>query len=281
MTDDSLIVEQHLVIDEHNQGNAVDCLHRVCALSKQQIKSAMSKGALWQDSGRGVQRLRRAKKILTPGSQLHLYYDQRILATEITPPTIIADLGDYSIWFKTYGVYCQGSKWGDHCTINRFVEQHLDRPAFIVHRLDRATTGLIIIAHSKWAAAAFSRIFQHRKITKHYRAIVQGHFSPDGDSVTLDGPIDGRSAISHARPLYFDREKNRSEIELHIETGRKHQIRKHMLHSGHPVVGDRLYGTGGDWDQNLQLCCSYLSFNCPIDNSVKHYRLDADLLPRL
>jgi len=281
MTDDSLIVEQHLVIDEHNQGNAVDCLHSVCGLSKQQIKSAMAKGALWQDSGLGVLRLRRAKKILVPGSQLHLYYDQRILSKQMPAPTCIANNSDYSIWFKPYGVYCQGSKWGDHCTINRWIEQHLDRPAFIVHRLDRATTGLIIIAHSKFAAAAFSRIFQDRQITKHYRAIVQGYFSPGGDSVTLNTAIDGRSAISHARPIHFDQGKNRSEIEVHIETGRKHQIRKHLLQAGHPIVGDRLYGPGDDWEQNLQLCCSYLSFTCPFDSSVKHYRLDADLLPRL
>jgi tRNA pseudouridine32 synthase/23S rRNA pseudouridine746 synthase len=278
MTDDSQIVERHLVIDEHNQGNAVDCLNKVCALSKQQIKSAMAKGALWQDSGKGVQRLRRAKKVLTPGSQLHLYYDPRILSTPITSPTAIADATGYSIWFKPYGVYSQGSKWGDHCTINRWVAQQLDRPAFIVHRLDRATTGLMIIAHSKSAAAAFSAIFRHRKITKHYRAIVQGHV---GDSVTLDSDIDSRSAISHLRPLAFDSVKNRSALEVHIETGRKHQIRKHLLAAGHPVVGDRLYGAGADWEQNLQLCCSYLSFICPVDGSTKHYRLNAELLPKL
>ena len=278
MTDDPLIVEHHLVIDEHNQGNAVDCLSQTCALSKQQIKSAMAKGALCQHSGKGVHRLRRAKKILSPGSQLHLYYHQKILSTQIPAAIAIADCSHYSIWFKPYGVYSQGSKWGDHCTINRWVEQHLDRPAFIVHRLDRATTGLIIIAHSKSAAAAFSAIFQHRQITKQYRAIVQGNVS---ERATLNNAIDGRDAVSHIRPIAFDPIKNQSAIEVSIETGRKHQIRKHMQGAGHPVVGDRLYGDGADWAQNLQLCCSYLSFTCPIDKLSKHYRLDAELLPKL
>ena len=64
-----------------------------------------------------------------------------------------------SIWYKPYGIYCQGSKWGDHHTIHRMAEQQLQRPCFIVHRLDRATTGLVIVAHKKKIAAALAALF--------------------------------------------------------------------------------------------------------------------------
>ena len=65
---------------------------------------------------------------------------------------------------------------GDHCTIYRWAEQQLkpERPAFIVHRLDRAASGLIILAHSKKMAQTFSQLFKNHDIQKQYRATVEG-----------------------------------------------------------------------------------------------------------
>ncbi len=277
MNHQPIIIEKHLTMSDQHQGNAVDCLADSTGLSKQQIKMAMKKGAVWLSTGNRVQRLRRHKKTLAKGDIVHLYFNEQILAEEAQRPTKIADEGDYSIWIKPYGVYSQGSKWGDHCTINRMVEQREDRPTFIVHRLDRAATGLIIIAHTKSAAAAFSQYFQNRQLTKKYRAIIHGHFPVSGENLSINTDIDSRSALSHVSLVRYDEEFDESEVEVIIETGRKHQIRKHLSEQGHPIVGDRLYGTETRFTKNLQLCAYYLSFNCPVDGSLKSYQLEREL----
>jgi len=266
--------EKHIVIEEESL-LAVDILADATDLSKQCMKHAMKKGAVWvtpanavkttennetveqeQDGGESdnnsepqtgnkkTQRLRRAKKVLQPGDTLHLYYDENILAEQPPEPRLIADEGQYSIWYKPYGLRSQGSKWSDHCTIYRWVEMNLEpqRPAFSVHRLDRAATGLMIIAHKKSTAVEFSRMFAKRDIEKRYRVIVQGKFPETPEPFTMNNEIDGRSAISHATLLEYSENQDCSLLEISIESGRKHQIRRHLSEAGFPVVGDRLYG---------------------------------------
>ena len=242
-------------------------------LSKQKIKSAMSKGSLWLESSIGIHRLRRAKKILNPGDTLHLYYDQTIQDSTPAAAQLIADEGEYSIWNKPYGMYSQGSKWGDHCTIYRWAEENLkpQRPAFLVHRLDRAASGLIILAHSKKTAAAFSKLFNNRQIKKQYKATVEGNPGQLTLPYIISNDIEEKPALSTIiaiDPL----DKNKTVVTIEIETGRKHQIRKHLSALGYPIVGDRLYGSGQN-KENLQLQSYYLKFNCPLTNSVREYSL--------
>jgi tRNA pseudouridine32 synthase/23S rRNA pseudouridine746 synthase len=141
-------IEEHVSIESPEE-LPIDLLHRTTGLPKQRIKSAMTKGAVWLSRGRKTQRLRRAKRKLRIGDELHLYYDIKILDEVPVEPTLIADLGGYSVWQKPYGLRSQGSKWGDHCTVVRWAERSLkpERPAFTVHRLDRAANGLMLIAH--------------------------------------------------------------------------------------------------------------------------------------
>lgn len=256
--------------------NAVELLAGESGLSKQKIKQAMQKGAVWVTHGKLTRHLRRAKKPLKAGDTLHLYYNEAVLAEVPPEPVLIGDEGSYSIWYKPYGLRSQGTKWADHCAINRWLEQNLipERPAFIVHRLDRAATGLIIIAHSKTMAAAFSKMFRDRTITKRYRVVVHGEFSDSETPTRLDGELDGKASLSFARRLAYDSESDRSLLEVEIETGRKHQIRRHLTDAGFPVVGDRLYGREGD-EENMQLSAVELVFTCPIDGADTQYRIEA------
>jgi len=273
--------EQHLEISADNT-KAVDALAAACQLSKQQIKAVMQKGAVWQTRGKHTQRLRRASKILKTGDQLHLYYNPHVLQQAPTAAQLIADEGIFSVWFKPYGMYSQGTKWGDHCAIDRWAEQHLqpERPAFVVHRLDRAATGLILIAHQKRSAAALSQLFEQRQLTKTYRVIVHGRYADQPG--TYNTPIDGRPAVSHARLIASDTAKQQSLLEVTIETGRKHQIRRHLAEAGFPVVGDRLHGTDEkDGGVDLQLCAYRLAFTCPLSREKRCYQLPDALSPRL
>lgn len=259
--------EYHIPITEDGK-TAVDWLSKTSSLSRQSIKQCMQKGAVWLSKGKSTQRLRRAKKPLVIGDEIHFYHDKKVLKMQPPPANLISDEGDYSIWHKPYGMLSQGSKWGDHCTVYRWAEQHLqpERPAFIVHRLDRAATGLIMVAHKKKTATLLSQLFQQRKIEKHYQVLVHGELQT---AMTIDKPLDNKKAISHIKLIEYNAKAQQSLLDVHIETGRKHQIRRHLSQQGFSVVGDRMYGIDKDAKQNLQLSAVFLQFICPITKLEK------------
>lgn len=251
----------------------VDLLHESTGLSKQRIKYAMTQGAVWLTRGRNTQRLRRAKRSLRAGDEVHLYYDAGILDEDPAEPSLIADVGGYSVWHKPYGLRSQGSKWGDHCTITRWAERNLrpERSAFTVHRLDRAASGLILVAHGKKIAAALSALFAERKIEKRYRALVTGDFSQQPVPLRVESLLDGKAAVSEFS--FLENRGGHSLLDVQIETGRKHQIRRQLAALGHPVLGDRLYGTGEQDGVDLQLSACLLAFQCPVNDEPVEYRL--------
>ena len=122
----------------------------------------------------------------------------------------------------------------------------------VVHRLDVGTSGVMVVAKSERAYADLKRQFRERTVTKVYHALVQGH--PDPTSGTIDAPIgrhpthdykwavtaDGRPSVTHYRTL--EAHRYASLLEIHLETGRTHQIRVHMAALRHPCVGDLTYG---------------------------------------
>jgi len=218
---------------------------------------------------------------LQNNDQLHFYYNEQVLSTIVPEAKLIADLSDYSVWYKPYGMFSQGSKYSDHCTIARFVQQKLnpERAVFIVHRLDRAATGLILIAHSKKAARALSSMFEHRHIKgnddknlleKHYQIIIHGDHRQNVQPQIISTDVDDKSARSTFICLDYNKEKDQSLVEVKIDSGRKHQIRIHAASIGMPVVGDRLHGiTNEHCTKNLQLCAVSLRFTCPFSaNSI-------------
>ncbi len=275
-------IEKHIEITEAAL-TAADWLSQDTHLSKQTIKQAMQKGAVWLTSGKHTQRLRRASRQLKIGDTLHLYYNAEILATQPAEAILISDEGDYSVWYKPCGMLSQGSKWSDHCTISRWAAQHLkpERPAFIVHRLDRAATGLILIVHTKKIATALSQLFQQRAINKTYHAIVRGHFPSSPEILTINSPIDDKYAVSHVKLIDYSEKRDCSLVRVDIETGRKHQIRKHLSEAGFPILGDRLYGKQTVFSTDLQLTAISLGFTCPITNEPHNYLLENHLQPQL
>lgn len=278
MTDLHSPFERHIQVDR-TVCSATDQLAHATGLSKHRIKQAMQKGAVWFSRGKHTRRIRRASKPMREGDVLHIYYNEQVLATVPTPPRLMADETEYSVWYKPYGLRSQGSKWGDHCTVHRWVASHLQpqRPVFVVHRLDRAATGLMLIAHQKGSATELARLFQNRKIKKRYRVVVHGRFSDFPDPVVMDARIDGREARSFASFLEYDRNGDLSLLDVNMETGRKHQIRRHLAGLGYPVVGDRLYGRKSDCE-DLMLNAHYLAFLCPIYDTDKQYQLPEELM---
>jgi len=277
--------EFHLPITA-SEITAIDCLAQASGLSKQRLKQIMQKGCVWleQHSARGeekqfIQRLRRAKRVLKIGETLHFYYDEAVLQEKPAEATLVSDEGAYSIWHKPAGMRSQGSKWGDHCTLYRWSEQHLspERPAFIVHRLDRAASGLMLLGHKKQVTAQLTRMFAKRQVEKRYQVKVEGDFSSsfaDGETTkSIRTNIDQKSACSHVKLLSYDKSSDESLVEVQIETGRKHQIRVHLASVGFPVVGDRLHGSGKN-QKDLQLAAVELKFQCPVTGEAKSFALN-------
>ena len=271
--------QEHHIQIEDTESTAVDLLALKTGLSKQRIKQAMQKGAVWVTRGKQTTRLRRSSKSLKTEDQVHIYYDERILNTKPGPCRMISDEVAYSVWYKPYDVRSQGSKWSDHCTIHRWVELNLkpQRPAFIVHRLDRAATGLMLIAHQKGVATKLAKLFEGRSIEKRYHAVVHGGYPVGAAARPIESEIDGRYAKSQVTGVRYDRSIDRSLVEVVIETGRKHQIRRHLAEIGYPVIGDRMYGRKDD-ELDLQLAAVLLGFVCPVSGENQTYRLPPELM---
>jgi len=279
------LFEWHITItDTESNTTPIAVLERYAnehniAISKAVLKQAVHKGALWltpRVNKKRTQRLRRVKKQLTVGDELHFYYNRDVLSCTVPEAKLIADFVGYSVWYKPYGMLSQGSKWSDHCTIARYAQQHLpvERPAFIVHRLDRAATGLILIAHTKKVAQTLSKMFELHQLEKNYYIVVHGNHQqrPQPDTITSD--IANKSASSSFTCLAYDEKSHRSLVNVSISSGRKHQIRIHAASIGMPVVGDRFHGKADESEAlNLQLCAVSLRFDCPL-NQLKQMSSD-------
>lgn len=252
---------------------AVDALSEATGLSKQRIKDAMAKGACrWTHKGKQV-RLRKAKREVKAGTRLQLFYDDIVLARKAEPAELLTDFGRYSVWFKPHGLLAQGSQWGDHCSLLREAEVRLSKPCFLIHRLDADAAGLMLIAHDSKAAAALSELFSGRALRKVYHARVTGQLEAQALSITT--PVEEKEAISHVTTLAHLPEADTTVVEVTIETGRKHQIRRHLAGLGHPIIGDRLYGTADA--KPLQLVAAELEFTCPLSRKKRLLQLPPSL----
>lgn len=157
----------------------------------------------------------------------------------------------------------------------------------IVHRIDKDTSGLIIVAKNDKSHINLSEQIKNHEVTKIYTALVKGNISED--EATIDMPIgrdkkdrkkmsvtrDGKEAVSHIKVV--KRYGNYTLIRVKIDTGRTHQIRVHMAKIGHPVVGDEVYSSGKNefGVKGQMLHSTILKFKHPI--SGKGIMLEAPL----
>lgn len=159
-----------------------------------------------------------------------------------------------------------------------------------VNRLDRNTSGLVLFAKSSHIQQLMSRDSYKDNITKEYLAVVQGVV--EADSGTIDEPIarerlqsikrivreDGARAVTHYRVL--ERYEDSSLLSIVLETGRTHQIRVHMAHLGHPLLGDELYGGSQERIKRHALHAYKIKMLHPIENSMLNFaaELPIDML---
>lgn len=167
---------------------------------------------------------------------------------------------------------------GAQPTVADFAQAHgvhdpgSDRPG-IVHRLDKDTSGVMLLAKNPSAKEYLQQQFRQRKVKKCYLALVRGRLKDDEATISL--PIDrsrktpikravqpqGRPAVTHYRVI--ERLTGACLIEIGLETGRTHQIRVHFAHLGHPVIGDTLYGEPAKGLNRQFLHAEHIEFTAP------------------
>ena len=150
--------------------------------------------------------------------------------------------------------------------------------AKITHRLDMATSGILMFAKHRDAEVAVSKMFQARTVDKHYIALVQGQLDAEG-SVEVPLITDwenrprqivhfelGKQAKTLFQLMEYDGEIDQSRVCLEPVTGRSHQLRVHMMHIGHPIMGDKLYhpDSARFHLKRMALHAAYLAFQHPL-----------------
>ena len=163
--------------------------------------------------------------------------------------------------------------------------------ALIVHRLDQATSGLLLMARSAAVQRALSSAFAERRVHKRYEALVHGRPSAATDAdgwaeidlpLIVDWPNRPRSKVDHAsgkpsrtrwRLLAHDAATDTARLALEPVTGRSHQLRVHLLALGHPIVGDALYGAP-DTAPRLMLHACALGLEHPVSGHTLDLRSD-------
>jgi len=164
------------------------------------------------------------------------------------------------------------------------VQQQGFPTARIVHRLDYATSGLMVLALTASAHALISKQFQQREVSKRYHAIISG--IPIEDNGIIDQPLrcdwerrplqmvdheQGKQAIT--RWEVIERLSNATRVHLFPKTGRSHQLRVHMLWMGHPIAGDRFYADEAalSLSDRLMLHAEELAFTHPASSKPLHF----------
>ena len=164
--------------------------------------------------------------------------------------------------------------------------------ALVVHRLDMATSGLLVVARGLDAQRALSAAFARRQVHKRYVADVTGLLPLHADWQTIDLPIlvdwpnrplrtihpDGQPSQTRWRCVSQDRQRQTSRLELEPLTGRSHQLRVHLLALGHPILGDALYAPPAvrAMAPRLALHASALGLTHPVSGIPLHWDCPAD-----
>jgi 23S rRNA pseudouridine1911/1915/1917 synthase len=194
-----------------------------------------------------------------------VYEDQDILVVNKPPFMVVHPTRSHQEGTLANGIMGYFKKTDQNCIVR------------LVNRLDRDTSGLVIIAKSQFAHMSMAQRLDANQIDKYYITILEGKLEGSG---TIDLPIDrpnaesmkrvvmeeGQRAVTHYEVLSSNDEL--SCVKVKLETGRTHQIRVHMTHIGHPILGDTLYGKESEYINRQALHAYKLQFKGIRDDKV-------------
>lgn len=210
-----------------------------------------------------------------------LYEDDDLILINKQPDTVVHPTKNYP-----YNTILNGMGY-------YFEQNNIKKKVRFANRLDKDTSGVLVIAKNSFAHQQMSRQFKEDTVEKGYLALVNGIVEKDYDTINL--PIereeessmkrivreDGKVSITKYKVI--ERYKNSTLLSLKLETGRTHQIRVHLEHIGHPIVGDRLYNSESPFIDRQALHSYYLKFKTIRSGETKEVKaeLPQDMKPLL
>ncbi len=171
------------------------------------------------------------------------------------PATFVAP--DFAVYDKPSGVLVHPQSRRTAYSLNDEIKHRFGHDANVAHRIDQETSGLVLASRNKESESVLKLLFENREITKRYLAMVHGHLE---DPMDIQEPLlrkedpstlvrmvvkvhpDGKTARTFIKPLQYFPQHNMTLVEASPFTGRTHQIRVHLFHVKHPIVGDPIYG---------------------------------------
>jgi RluA family pseudouridine synthase len=176
-----------------------------------------------------------ARHPLEPKDEVEIQAAVGVNSFKDVPIPILYRDADFVIANKPPGLPANGKR-----SVEELLRRTLDQPSLeAVHRLDRDTSGCLWFALNAAGRETAVALFKEREVVKTYHAIVEGRVRAEGATITT--PLDGQSATTHVQVL--SSRPWASHVKILIETGRTHQIRKHLASIRHPVLGDKSYLT--------------------------------------
>lgn len=208
-------------------------------------------------------------------------------------PLALYEDNDLLVLCKPAGLLCVPGRGPDKQDCLSARAQRQWPGALIVHRLDQATSGLVLMARHIEAQRRLSHAFAERQVHKRYGAVVQGLLGVDGAWNEIDLPIAadwerrplrvidhtlGKPSLTRWRALAQDTTAQTTRIELEPVTGRTHQLRVHLAAMGHPILGDALYGDPATRSMapRLLLHASTLRFMHPVHGRICAFEAPLD-----
>jgi RluA family pseudouridine synthase len=216
------------VDDSHHTETLQQFLSEALGVSRKKAKGLLDKRSVFVNG----KRVWMAQHRLNAGDRVEV---QTAAAAEgLVKESVLLDAGRYIVVDKPAGMLTNEGG----ASLEAAARRLLAAPKLLaVHRLDRDTSGCLIVARDAEAKEQFEELFRKRAVRKWYAALVIGRVPDDLTQITA--PIDGERAVTRATLSAASNQASLLEVE--IETGRMHQIRKHLAAAGHPVLGDKVY----------------------------------------
>jgi len=264
---EELYERMNIVVDRGQEPMRIDkfLVARIEHASRNKVQQAIESGRVLIN-GKQVSSNHKIK----PGEEIIVYSDKEVAGEEIIPEkmplNIVFEDDDILIINKPVGLVVHPASGNKSGTLINGVAYHLQQqnnlinetslPRFgLVHRIDKNTSGLMVLAKSEKAVASLAKEFFHHTIHRYYIALVWGNVSEDSGTIHAhvgrhqrfrkmfaaypEGDY-GKDATTHYKVL--ERFGYVSLVQCVLETGRTHQIRVHMKHLGHPLFNDEIYG---------------------------------------
>lgn len=242
--------------------------------SRKSLKGVLGRGQVYVNGEATTQ----FNEPLHPGDRVEIHSHFGARNVKIKGIEILHEDDDVIVIEKEAGLLSIASEKENQMTAYRQLAEHVQRShpknrVFVVHRLDRDTSGVMMFAKSKKVQQKLQNAWKDVVSERIYIALVEGQVDQDGtitswltEDKTLTvrsskNPNNGKKAVTHYKVLKSNR--NLSLLKVHLDTGRKNQIRVHMQELGHPIVGDKKYGSRSNPIRRMGLHAHILAFRHP------------------